>query len=179
MVVRGTSTSEPTSSFGSTPEVWFRNVEIDPGQVIQSFAKPVLDRVNAVLAPVKPVLEVLQKPLPLISQLAGRDYTLLDLAELYVPIYGGEISPETKRFIKAAKDLLSLIDTVNQISASGSISLGSYQLSGGGGAARPSHQRSVIDQSSAVGQRLWSECRSDTWQYQPHQSIERQQQSVH
>ena len=127
----GTSTSANASIFGSAPEVWFRNIEIDPGQVIQSFAKPILDRVNAVIAPVKPVIEILQTSLPIISQLAGRDFTLLDLAEMFVPIFGGEISPETRKFIKSASDLIQLVDFVNQVSASGRIQLGSYQLSGG------------------------------------------------
>ncbi len=48
----GSGTSESTSIFGDKPEVWLRNVQIDPGQVIERLAKPVLDRVNAVLGPV-------------------------------------------------------------------------------------------------------------------------------
>ncbi len=83
------------------------------------------------LAPVRPVIEVLQTPLPVISQIAGRNFTLLDMAELFVPIFGGEASPETRRFIKAAADLNSLMNFVQNVSASGKIDLGSYQVSGG------------------------------------------------
>ncbi len=77
------------------------------------------------------MIEVLQTSLPIISQLAGRSFTLLDLAELFVPVFGGYLSPATREFIKAASDLISLTNFVQQVSASGRISLGSYQLSGG------------------------------------------------
>ncbi len=124
----GSSATVNSTSFGSAPEVWFKNVEIDPGQAIQSFAKPILERVNAVLAPVRPVIEVLQTPLPIISQLAGRPFTLLDMAESFGPIFGGQLGPTTRQFIKAASDLSNLVNFVQQVSASGNISLGSYRL---------------------------------------------------
>ncbi|MEQ1825056.1 MAG: SUMF1/EgtB/PvdO family nonheme iron enzyme, partial [Pirellula sp.] len=125
----GSSPTVNASAFGSAPEIWFRNVEIDPGQAIQSFAKPVLEKINAILAPVKPVIEILQTPLPIISQLAGRDFTILDLAETMAEAFGGKKpSPGTRKFIQAAADLVKLTNFVDQVSASGNISLGSYRL---------------------------------------------------
>jgi len=124
----GSSPTVNAGAFGSAPEVWFRNVQIDPGQVIQSFARPILDKVNGILAPIKPVIDVLQIPLPIISQLAGRDFTIIDMAEQLGPVFGGGISKGARDFIKAAADLNSLVSFVNQVSASGKIALGSFRL---------------------------------------------------
>ncbi|MFY7876758.1 MAG: calcium-binding protein, partial [Pirellula sp.] len=125
------STSAGSGSFGTVPVVAFRNVQIDVGQVLTSFAKPILERVNATLAPVQPVLAILQTALPILSQLSGRPYTILDLAEQFGPLFGGSVGKETKNFIKAVADLKNLIDTVNAVSSTGLVNLGDFVLTGG------------------------------------------------
>jgi len=90
--------------------------------------------VNAILAPVQPVLSVLQAPLPILSQLAGKPFTILDIAEQFGPLFGGSIGKDTRRFIKAAADLNALVTTVQQIGSTGMINLGDFSLTGSTGA---------------------------------------------
>ncbi len=93
---------------------------LTPGKRSRVLRAPILDQINSVLAPVKPFIQVLQTPLPIISQIAGRDFTLLDFAE----VFGGKVPPSTKKFIKALKDLDNVVSIVSSISATGMIPLG-------------------------------------------------------
>ena len=151
-LVDGGSPAAAPLDFGQVPDVSFLNVEFDPGQVIETFAKPILDKVNAVLAPIEPILAVLQTPLPIISDLAGRPFTILDVAEQFATIYGGEISPETRQFIKAAIDLVNLASFVEDVSATGKVRLGDFQFGGAGGMADlRSTDLSSIDPGTLAG----------------------------
>lgn len=66
---------------GGKPVVSFRNVQLDLGSFLTKFVKPALSNVTKLLDPVKPVVDFLQQPLPLITELAERPYTFVDLAE--------------------------------------------------------------------------------------------------
>ncbi|MCA9092287.1 MAG: peptidoglycan-binding protein, partial [Planctomycetaceae bacterium] len=112
-----------TAHGATTPTIAFNNVRIDVGQAIQGFVSPIIDKVNQALDPVRPLLEVLATPLPVISQFNGRDVTLLDIA-----VSLGYVSPGAAGFIDAAHDLLSLADSLRNFS--GTIFLGSFVVSG-------------------------------------------------
>jgi len=115
-------TSDAAGEFGgvfNVPEVSFTNFRINPGQVIQRFAGPVLDTINGIIEPLRPVLDVITAPLPLISDLAGSPVTLLDVAEFF-----GYLSPATRDFIEAAAVIVDLAE------AAGSTGGGDIVLSG-------------------------------------------------
>ncbi len=76
------------------------NVALDIGSFVSDFIKPILKELRGVTEPLEPIVEVLTARLPVFSDLAGRDFTLLDMAELW-----GSITPETRKFI----DVLAVV----------------------------------------------------------------------
>lgn len=74
-------TAGGTADFGGVPEISFERVRLDLGDFIGGTIGPVLSAIQDVVEPVKPLLDVLDTRLPVISHLTGGDVTLLDLAE--------------------------------------------------------------------------------------------------
>jgi Ca2+-binding RTX toxin-like protein len=77
--------SKPTS-------VGFKDVTLDLGGFIQGIE----NKIGQILAPIKPFADVLTAPLPIISQLAGHNVDLVDLATAM-----GLVSPGTGDFLNA------------------------------------------------------------------------------
>jgi Ca2+-binding RTX toxin-like protein len=73
-------------------QLGFSNVTLDMGGVIDNIAH----QIAQVLAPIKPLADVLTAPLPVLSQLAGHNVDLVDLASAL-----GFCSPSTADFINA------------------------------------------------------------------------------
>ncbi|MBI3463970.1 MAG: hypothetical protein HY000_13065 [Planctomycetes bacterium] len=119
----GSSAAAATMELGRSPSLAFNNVTIMPGAAISEFLGPVLDTINDVLDPVRPAIDVLTKPLPIISELAGRSFTLLDLAEIF-----GVLPTETR---EAADELLELADRAATI-VTGRYNLGDFVIVPGG-----------------------------------------------
>ncbi len=92
----------------TSPQIDFGNVELNLGSFLNDFLGPIVDRVNEVIDPVRPIIDVLTAPLPVISDLAGPT-TLLDVADLFG--YG-----EYNDFIYAAKDISDLALKLQNIS---------------------------------------------------------------
>lgn len=87
---------------GATPvKAGFNNVALDLGSFISDFLKPVADQINGIIKPFDPVLDALQTRIPVLSDLMGRDYTLLDLAVTF-----GKVD---RRFIDAVLQIRGLI----------------------------------------------------------------------
>ena len=99
---------------GAAPDVSFKNVTLDVGGFLSKVVGPVIRQVNAVLEPVKPIIEFLTTPLPVISWITGGS-SLLDLA-----VATGQASPTTAAFVRAVK---TLPDLAERVSAIGSASL--------------------------------------------------------
>ncbi len=68
------------STMGAT--INFENTELDVGSFIENILAPVFSEINKVVKPIKPILEMLTAPLPVISDLAGQSFSLLDLASM-------------------------------------------------------------------------------------------------
>ena len=83
-------TTSDTSAFGSSPNIAFDDITLNTGDVISKFAGPILQQVDAALGPIKPVLDVLETPLPVISQLAGTILTCSTWRSF------SDMSPETQ-----------------------------------------------------------------------------------
>ncbi|MCA9310873.1 MAG: hypothetical protein KDA21_06685, partial [Phycisphaerales bacterium] len=83
----------------------FNDIEIDIGELITEFARPILDRVMVVLRPLQPVIDVLTQPIPVISDLAGQDVTLLDLSK-------GFLGSKGESAAKAVDQITQLIDLI-------------------------------------------------------------------
>lgn len=109
---------------GSLEEFGFRNWSLDLGSFISDFLKPILEKIQIVTKPLDPLIEVLTAPLPVLSDLAGRDYTLVDLAERF-----GLLDPGTAKFLDF---VLAIGDLVNDVSITNDgsllIPIGSFNL---------------------------------------------------
>ncbi|MCB1964814.1 MAG: hypothetical protein KDI64_01850, partial [Candidatus Accumulibacter sp.] len=135
------------SSFGSAPIVEFRNVNLNLSSFLSGVVGPTVGFIQQVIKPVQPIIDILEKSLPVLSDLAGHDVTLLDLAE----IFGGG---ETRAFFQAVETLLDAIDLIETIDASSSdvmIALGDFKLGGTGHDMRQQANTLASGQSKATG----------------------------
>ncbi len=116
-------TGGPLAGFGSTPTVEFRDVRLQLGSFFSRFVGPILQNVNRVLGPIKPLTDVLSARLPVISDLARRHVSLLDIA--------GASAADT-RFIRVVTQLIDLASRVGSLGTTSTvINFGSFNLGSG------------------------------------------------
>ncbi len=137
------------ATFGGTPGISLDNVMVDPGQFFDSFVKPILDKVEPLLAPVQQVLNVLNTDLGFLKGVLGNQWhlldtvgainangtetgdgklTLLDLIKIGFP--GVDFAPIT-RATQAIQSITSLVSTLDSLnSTTGQYNLGSFNISG-------------------------------------------------
>ena len=94
------------ADFGGSPIIVLENVSLDLGTFVSRFAGPILEKVQTITKPMEPLVDTLTAPIPVISDLAGRDITMLDLAQLF----GGD--KFDRRYIDA---VVAVIDVINSI----------------------------------------------------------------
>ncbi len=112
-------TNDPSLA-GEIQSLEFSDVKINLGQFVNNLVEPVLSKVQMALGPVMPVIDALTSPVPVISDLAGREITLLDLATQF-----GSVSPTTAAFIEAVASF-----TTDLPNYTGFIHLGDLVLDG-------------------------------------------------
>ncbi|MCC5845792.1 MAG: LEPR-XLL domain-containing protein, partial [Verrucomicrobia bacterium] len=61
------------------PHVGMNNIRLDMGSFLTQYLRPVLEQIDEGLSPIRPVIEVLTEPIPVISDIAGRDISLSNL----------------------------------------------------------------------------------------------------
>jgi Ca2+-binding RTX toxin-like protein len=98
------------------PHVSFGDVYLDASEFFNNFVTPVIGRIQKVLQPVKPLIDALLAPLPVISTLRGQPTTILDVMGIPTP-----------GFLKTAQQVLNGFGNLSGI-ASGKIKLGSLSL---------------------------------------------------
>lgn len=80
-----TSASEGAEQGAGSPTLAFDNIYLDGGAFLSKYLQPIADQVRSVTSPLKPVIDTLQTPIPVVSDLAalvGEDpVTLIGLAE--------------------------------------------------------------------------------------------------
>lgn len=75
--------------FHESMSVWMTDLRLDAGSFFSQFLTPIVDAVNKATGPIMPVIDALTTPIPGLSDLMGRDYSALDLAEDMSKIFGG------------------------------------------------------------------------------------------
>jgi Ca2+-binding RTX toxin-like protein len=119
---------------GSSPTVNFNNVTIDIGSFFKDLAGPVFGKLNEVLGPIRPLIDVAKGRLPVLDDL-GRSFldkngdgrvSLIDLVQIYQP------DSAAVGFIDAIIKIDNLTQSINNLSGTGKIPLnvGSFSLSG-------------------------------------------------
>ncbi|MEM8876226.1 MAG: NosD domain-containing protein, partial [Planctomycetota bacterium] len=99
---------EAASRNGNLPSVRIENMVIDLSSTVGTYIGPLLDKINDVIAPVRPVLDKLQEPIPGLSQLIG-DTDFIDLAAYF----GYEDTAEFLRFVVELDGLIQDIANVS------------------------------------------------------------------
>lgn len=123
--------TDPTT-LGGTPTIEFENVQLDLGEFITGFIGPVVTKVDEALKPIKPVVDVLTTPIPILEELGAEQTTLLDIAGTLIgkSKYAGAV-----KAVNAVCDIVNLVGDVAEFmeSADGSslvIDFGSFTLGG-------------------------------------------------
>ncbi len=113
----------------ASPTVTFENVELNLGDFFREFAGEALAQVQETLDPLRPVLDTLQGPVPVISELMGGDLTYLDLARLF----GGRFE-QAADFFAAAATVVETIDGIPDLTTDVWVSFGDadWDFAGGG-----------------------------------------------
>src|SRR5262249_31142923 len=86
--------------------VGFKHIGLDLGSYFTNFIEPIAKKIQEYTAPIKPFLDFVTAPIPIISDLAGPT-SLLDIAAS-----SGEVSPE---FVQAVKLVDKIVDIANQL----------------------------------------------------------------
>ncbi|MAE66420.1 MAG: hypothetical protein CMJ18_19295, partial [Phycisphaeraceae bacterium] len=68
---------------GAEPEIEFRDIRLNMGEFFTDLFGSTLETINDIIAPVRPVLDILPSPIPVISDLAGTPIALVDLARVF------------------------------------------------------------------------------------------------
>jgi hypothetical protein len=113
------------SASGGTLAVGFNHITVDAGSFLSDLLVPILKQVEKVTGPVAPIARMLVTPIPGLSDLAGNDITLLDIAEGF-----GYLKPSTRKFIETVIGILDIIESMEGTTGNLSFDLGSYQVAG-------------------------------------------------
>lgn len=110
-------------------ELGFNKIKIDMGEFISGVLGPIVSRIQKVVEPLKPLIDFLTTPFPVLDDL-GIEITPLDLAKQYSQ---GKFDDS---MIYAIKDLIDMADKISKISKSSSnlfLEIGNFVLIGGKG----------------------------------------------
>ena len=115
--------ADTDTGFG-TPQIAFNNIYLDLGSFLSDFLGPILEKIQSITEPLQPILDLVQARIPVLSDLAGEDITLLTLAEVF-----GLLEPSTVQFIE---DVIAIIELINSLEGLGEgailIPFGSFNL---------------------------------------------------
>ena len=121
-------------NFGSAPTLGFSGVKLDMGSFFGDFLQPIAVKINTVLGPIKPVLDVLTARLPLFSDIPllrmnfdNNGDGLVSVADIIGRLGNADLS-----FLGAVADLATFASFLGQMNASGEIDLGGFDLGGAG-----------------------------------------------
>ncbi len=114
---------DDNSDFGNAPSVWFNNTSLNLGTFFDGLAGQVLNEVSRVTAPLKPIIDILTTPIPVLSDLGSSKVTLLDFAGL---------TPDQTAAIKGLADIIALADEIDKFADASTVSidLGSMLIDG-------------------------------------------------
>ncbi|MGP1387017.1 MAG: DUF4347 domain-containing protein [Thainema sp.] len=98
----------------SSPTIAFRDIRLDAGSFLSDFAKPIFGEIKPILDVVGPVIDFLDARVPLISDLLGRNVTMLDIAETLQLLDASTIQT-ARQFIEAVQVIRSLVDLVASV----------------------------------------------------------------
>ncbi|MGK7918671.1 MAG: hypothetical protein AB4080_01505, partial [Trichodesmium sp.] len=105
---------------GEVPGVEFNNVNLDMGTFFNDFISPVLENIQDITDPVKPVLDVLTKPI----DLKVTKFTLLDLAETF----SDNFDESDRQLIESVAEIIELANNIPDGNYLEPLDLGGFKL---------------------------------------------------
>jgi Ca2+-binding RTX toxin-like protein len=84
--------------------VAFNEVGVDMGSFLSDFLGPFVEKIQEITEPLQPIIDIVTSPIPVISDLAGQDITLLDLAAAFGDFETG--------MIYAIADLITFVNSI-------------------------------------------------------------------
>ena len=122
LVDRETATLHDVDPLDRIPVVEFNNITMYVGEFLSNFIGPVLYGFQLVMKPTKPLRDFLNEPVPVISDLAENDITLIEIVTAAAGPYGA--------LIDALNRLSQAVDNANAFSGDIAFNFGSFQLAG-------------------------------------------------
>ena len=142
-----TPAPEDYNAEGLSGAVLILDVGLKLGKFVQNMLSPIFTKLDEFLGPFKPILDALTAPLPVVSDIAGRDVSLMELPEMLINGLlgsGGPVRGSVKNvlaYLNAIKEILELVivvvDAIAQIAAdlaAGNdiiIDFGNWKVNGG------------------------------------------------
>lgn len=116
------SLSEAAMSLGDGLKLLeFRDVGIDFGSFLGDTVGPIVAKIQEITGPLQPIIDICTARIPVLSDLAGRTITLLDIAAAF-----GDFDPG---MIYAIADIISLVNSINTGAGDSLfVTLGSFKL---------------------------------------------------
>lgn len=93
------------------PVIEFRDTRLNMGEFFNDFFGGALKEINEIIDPIRPIVDFLTAPIPVLSDLAGSPVTPTDLIRLYG--IGGETLPKFIEAVKTVSDLAALAKVGN------------------------------------------------------------------
>lgn len=115
---------DSTNSATPAPSIQFNQVELDLGSLVKNFAGSIIENIQTVTQPFDPIINTLNKPLPIVGS------SLLDLATLLAELGNGTVDPDTVKFIGQLAEVVDLINEIPTDPDEVKINLGDFNLSG-------------------------------------------------
>ncbi|MGB7327574.1 MAG: hypothetical protein WBD31_22040, partial [Rubripirellula sp.] len=97
----------------SDPYVAIENLRIDVGSFVEDFLGPIARQIQQILEPFRPIIDVLLADIEPLRILGLENPNMLELINLILKIQGKQ--PVNWAFLYAAKDMLKLVDQVNDM----------------------------------------------------------------
>jgi Ca2+-binding RTX toxin-like protein len=148
------SDASPTDP-GGLDKLQFDNVTIDPGSFLGTTVGPIIKQIVDLFKPVQPILDTIQAPLPVLSDLSravgGDDVTIASLAAAFSTIAGG---PDIQPFLDVlgnVRELFKLLAANCPGTESFCVNVGSFKLLPGKALttdANPATADGLIDKAS-------------------------------
>jgi hypothetical protein len=128
-----------TQPFGSAPTIQFNHVTLDLNSFVQSL-QPILQDVQKVTGQLQPIVDFLNKPVPILSDVAGSKYT-----------FGYVIDQVSKSggVVETFANFINTINHLNVASAVGNIDLGSFTVSDARPGAGPAGKAAIATEYKA------------------------------
>jgi Ca2+-binding RTX toxin-like protein len=116
--------SDPLQNHYKIPWIGFYNVSLNLGSFFSDFLRPIIESIQTITEPLQPLVDILTAPIPVISDLAGEDITLIDIAGMF-----GVVDPS---FIYAIADLITMINSIPTDAGDILIKFGDFAVGGDG-----------------------------------------------